>query len=143
MAKNKKHTLIKNTVCDHVYTVTIGTELGQFTASVFCRPEDRLHEIRYIGWELAEIKAEIKYSLAKKRKYENQFEIMNRYLRDMSNTRNYNESAYYVKQLHMRIEEIVEKINAEKMLINKLRNIYHEKILLFEEAKKRIKVKNN
>ena len=128
MAKNTKHTLIKNTVCDHVYTVTIGTDLGQFTASVFCRPEDQLHEVKYMGWELAEIKAEIKYSLAKKKKYEDQLEVMCRYWRDMSYTRSYDANAYYVKQLRRRIDEISSKLDTEKDFISKLRNAYHAKI---------------
>ena len=56
--KMKKHTLIKNTKPnEHAYSVTIGTDMGQFTGEVECRKEDWDHESRYFGFELSEIKA--------------------------------------------------------------------------------------
>lgn len=132
----KKHTLIENIKLDpHTYLVTIGTDMGQFTGAVECREEDWNHESRYFGFELAEIKAEIKYARAKRKYYDAELSALTEFWRDMTTTRSYDVDAFWVKKMHARVDDI----NAKKQFwtdkVRYLKDSYHIKITTFDSLK--------
>ena len=131
---SKKHTLIsyKRDKDAHTYQATIGTDMGQFTAEVYCRKEDWGHESRYFGYELAEIKAEIQYARAKRNYYDAQLKALTQFWRDMSTTRTYDQDAFWVKKMR----EKVSKIEIERQhwveVIKDLKRAYYMKITTFD-----------
>ena len=127
-----KHTLIKNDYCDNIYTVTIGTDIGLFTGSVFCREEDREFRSDYFGWELAEIKAEINYSRAKRKYFNAQLDALTRFWSEMSKTRTYDMDAYWVNKMRKRVDEVEENVKYWTERIQYLKEVYHFKIVSFD-----------
>ena len=125
----KRHALIKNTKPnEHAYLVTIGTDMGQFTGLVECREEDWSHESRYFGFELAEIKAEIEYARAKRNYYNTQLKALTEFWRDMSATRTYDQDAFWVKKMRIKVDDINHKRNYWADRIKYLKECYHLKI---------------
>ena len=90
----------------HSYTTTIGTDIGEFTASVVCRPEDYPYESEYFGFELAEIKATIAYARAKRKFYDAQIKVLDEFWGNMSKTRTYDDNAFWVSKIDDKIEEL-------------------------------------
>lgn len=145
---SKKHTLIsyERDRDAHTYQATIGTDMGQFTAEVYCRKEDWDHESRYFGYELAEIKAEIQYARAKRNYYDAQLKALTQFWRDMSTTRTYNQDAFWVKKMRIKVDDINHKRNYWADRINYLKECYHLKITTFDSLnakRNRCKEHNN
>lgn len=135
---NKKHTLIHSgTAVDnpHQYHVTIGTDIGQFSGTAVCRPEDYTNESRYFGFELAEIKAEIQYARAKRNYYEAQLKALTQFWGDMSTTRTYDIDAFWVKKMRAKIEDIKNTKEFWDDRIKYLKECYHLKITTFDSLK--------
>lgn len=134
----KRHILLKTTYCDGIYTVKIGTDIGEFTGEVFCRIEDRDHQSDYFGWELAEIKAEIQYARAKKKFYEAQLKSITEFWHEMAETRNYDPDAFWVIQMRKKVNKIYD---AKELWVNRitaLKTNYYAKVLSMDAfAKKR------
>ena len=104
------YTLIEHTYNaeTHTYYVTIGTDIGQFSGTVVCRPEDYRFEATYFGYEMAERKALIKYARAKRDYCKAQIEALARFWHEMSATRTYDPTAFWVKKIKLRLDELVE-----------------------------------
>lgn len=134
-----KHNLIETKYIDNTYYTTIGTELGQFTGSVFCRPEDREMKSDYFGWTLAEIKAEIKYTKAKRREVLAKKEALTRFLREMSQTRTYDPNAFWVKKIKIEIGDLDCKQHNLAHRIDNLKDSYHKAVVDFDAMKTKIK----
>ena len=137
-----KHTLIHaGTAIDnpHLYNVVIGTDMGQFSGSVECRTEDFDHESRYFGYELAEIKALIKYARAKAKHYDALWHDLSNFWREMSQTRTYNRDAFWVKKISRRIDEYYDKAREWKELARSMKENYHVKIQTFDELNSKYK----
>lgn len=132
----RKHTLIENIKLDpHTYLVTIGTDIGQFTGAVECREEDWGYESKYFGFELAEIKAEIKYARAKKRYYSAELRALTEFWRDMTTTRNYDQDAFWVKKIRARVDDTESKRRFWADRVKYLKECYHLKITTFDSLK--------
>jgi uncharacterized coiled-coil DUF342 family protein len=133
-----KHTLIEtlHDEAQHAYLVTIGTDMGQFTGAVECREEDWNHESRYLGFELAEIKAEIQYARAKRNHYNAQLKALTQFWRDMTTTRTYDQDAFWVKQMRKRVDDINWQEEFWDNRIKHLKECYHIKILAFDSLNK-------
>jgi hypothetical protein len=129
---SKRNTLISNTEKDHVYTVVIGTDMGQFEGSVFCRPEDRDHESSYFGWEQAEIRATEKYAKAKIKNYAARLKALTDFLGMMSNTRTFSADAYWVKKMEQEIEDLRQIQRDWKRYARHLEEQYHLNIVNFD-----------
>ena len=131
------HTLIDNSMpMEHVYGVTIGTDMGEFTGVVECRAEDYEHESRYFGYELAEIKAEIDYARAKKKHYSSQLKALTSFWRDMSATRTYDQDAFWVKKMREKVDDISIQRDFWNNRIAYLKECYHLKITTFDSLNK-------
>ena len=130
----KKPTLIKNgiSVDGRLYNVIIGTDIGQFSGTVEIRSEDESHRSNYFGWELAEIKANIKYAKAKKRNCEAQLKSLKEFWGNMSKTRTYDDTAFWVKKISQQIEELEGTVKGWKGRIRFLQESYHLKIVTFD-----------
>ena len=126
---NRRHTLISYHECDHTYTVTIGTDMGQFTASVFCRPEDRDHETEYFGYEQAEIKACIYHARAKRKAYRERQIALQNFWKMMQGTRTYDIDAFYVKKLRAEIGEMEYMVKHWRNVEQMYETFYHNNIL--------------
>ena len=133
---NKQHTLIDSSVSrdEHAYEVTIGTDMGQFTGSVYCQMQDWDYESRYFGLELAEIKAEIEYARAKRRYYDAQLKALTEFWRNMAQTRTYDIDAFWVKKMRNKVDDIEVIKEFWTNRIKTLKEIYHTKILDFDAA---------
>ena len=132
-----KHTLIHSGVAvdnPHQYNVVIGTDMGQFSGTVICRPEDYAHESRFLGYELAEIKAEIEYARAKRKYYDAQLKALTEFWRDMMQTRTYDIDAFWVKKMRNKVDDIEVTREFWTNRIKTLKEIYHTKILDFDAA---------
>lgn len=130
-----KHTLIHaGTAVDnpHQYNVVIGTDIGQFSGTVECRKEDFDHESRYFGYELAEIKALIKYARAKAKHYDALWQELVNFWKEMSQTRTYDEDAFWVKKIAQRVDEYDDKAREWKELARHMKETYHVKIQIFD-----------
>lgn len=128
----KRHTLIHSGVAVdnlHRYNVVIGTDLGQFSGTVTCREEDYDHESKFFGFELAELKAEIEYARAKKKKYLTELKALRIFGRDMAQTRTYDANAFWVKQLHSRTAELEGKVKDWTQHVKWLQAAYYARIL--------------
>lgn len=126
----KPFTLIENTKLDeHTYLVTIGTDIGQFTGAVVCRPEDYEYESEFFGYDLAELKAQIQYARAKRNQYDNQLRILSTFWRDMAQTRTYDANAFWVKKMRERVDTAAAKRHEWSERIQGLKQIYHDKIV--------------
>lgn len=131
-----KHTLIHAGIAidnPHLYNVVIGTDMGQFSGSVECREEDFDHESKYFGFELAEIKAEIKYARAKAKYYDALWQELANFWRAMSQTRTYDSNAFWVKKIAQRVNEYDDKAREWKELARHMKETYHAKIQTFDE----------
>jgi hypothetical protein len=126
----KEHKLI-NCInpTEHSYQVTLGTDMGQFTATVDCRKEDWVYESRYFGFQLAEIKCEIEYARAKKKHYQAQLKALTEFWRNMSTTRNYDQDAFWVKQMRKKVDDIQLMIDFWDNRIKRCKVLYYEKIV--------------
>lgn len=136
----KKHTLIHaGTAVDnpHKYNVVIGTDIGQFSGTVECKKEDFDHESRYFGYELAEIKALIKYARAKAKHYDALWQELVNFWKEMSQTRTYDEDAFWVKKIAQRIDEYDDKAREWKELARHMKETYHVKIQIFDAQKRK------
>ena len=87
-----------------ISTVTIGTDIGPFTAVSICRKEDLPNESKYFGCQVAEWKALRQYAKAKLQLSKARISSLCSYWRVMSETRNYNIDAYWVKKLRDQID---------------------------------------
>ena len=135
-----KHTLIHaGTAVDnpHRYNVIIGTDIGQFSGTVECKAEDWDRESKFFGFELAEIKANIKYAKAKARHYEALWNELMNFWKVMSETRTYDEHAFWVKKIAQRIDDYDDKARTWKHLAQDMKNAYHLKIQLFDAQNKK------
>lgn len=133
----KKPTLIKNgiSVDGRLYNVVIGTDIGQFSGTVEIRPEDELYRSDYFGWELAEIKANIKYAKAKKQYYAAQMQALKKFWGEMSKTRTYNNDAFWVKKIEQELETIEAHHRYWKHRIDYLKENYRLKVIVFDSSK--------
>ena len=139
-----KHTLIHSgTAVDnpHQYNVVIGTDMGQFSGTVVCRPEDYDHESKFLGYELAEIKAEIAYARAQRDHWNARLKALTQFWREMADTRSYNVDAYWVKKMRKDIDDAYYKRNMWKGRIDGLKEAYHERIVDRDASNKRLKVR--
>lgn len=84
---------------NHISTVVINTDLGEFTGIVLCQPCDYKHESRYFGCQLAELKAVMQYASAKRAAAANQLKGLDKYYKMMANTRNFCADDYWVRKL--------------------------------------------
>jgi hypothetical protein len=138
----KQHTLIENIKPEpHTYLVTIGTDLGQFTGVTACKPEDYEFESEYFGYELAEIKAEIEYSKAKRNHWSARALALSRFWREMSETRCYDIDAYWVKKMRKTLDEALYECARWADRITALKAAYKDKILLRDAANRRLKTR--
>ena len=131
----KRHTLIHAGIAkdnEHLYNVTIGTDMGQFSGSVECRPEDYNHESRFFGFELAELKAEIEYTRAKKKFYDAQIAALTRFWEEMKGTRTYDLDAFWVKKMRERLKDLEADRNFWANRAWYLRDRYRTKIIAFD-----------
>lgn len=135
-----KHTLIENYNTDHIYVVTIGTDMGEFTGRVVCQPADYEHELKFFGYELAEMKAEIQYARAKRKFYNAQLSALTEFWRNMSNTRSYDLDAFWVKKMRETVDNIKHKFEFWTDRVQSLKAIYYERIKDFDATKKKIKI---
>ena len=136
-----KHTLIKNTVYNDTYSVTIGTDMGQFTGTVFCRPEDKPHQSDYFGWELAEIKAEIEYARAKRKYYDAQMGALVQFWGEMSKTRTFDTDAFWVKKIAQRVDDLDNKRMFWADRVRDLQENYHQNIVAFDEYCRKVEAR--
>ena len=139
----KKHTLIEtiHDTANHIYLVTIGTDMGQFTGSTVCQEEDFDTESEYFGFELAEIKAEIAYARAKRNYWNARWEALAEFWRGMSDTRTYDVDSFWVKKMRVAVQDADCKRAFWKDRIMALKEVYHNKIVLRDESNKRLKAK--
>lgn len=130
----KRPTLIKNGISadGRLYNVIIGTDMGQFSATVEIRPEDEICRSNYFGWELAEIKANIKYARAKKKHYDAQLRVLQEFWENMAQTRTYDDTAFWVKKIHEQIKDLEMVAKWWKNRIDYLKETYHLKITTFD-----------
>ena len=136
-----KHTLIHAgpSVNDpFLFNVVIGTDLGEFSGTVRCREEDQGTISTYFGLELAEMKAEIAYLRAKKRDLKAQRKALVDFWYDMSDTRTYEEDAFWVTQIMMRITELDNRIAATNKAISAMKEAYHQKIVTRDASVQKI-----
>ena len=136
----KRHTLIHSGVAvdnPHQYNVVIGTDMGQFSGTAVCRPEDYDHESKYFGFELAELKAEIEYARAKKKFYGAQQKALQEFWRDMSSTRTYDIDAFWVKKMREKVNIIDKKRAYWTTREKQLKDAYHIKIVTFDTLNRR------
>lgn len=132
-----KHTLIHSGTAvnnPHQYNVVIGTDMGQFSGTVVCRPEDYDHESKFLGYELAEIKAEIAYARAQRDHWNARLKALTQFWREMFDTRNYNVDAYWVKKMRKEVDEANGRVAYWVNTINYLKEAYHTKIQLFDAS---------
>ena len=144
----KKPTLIKNSISadGRLYNVIIGTDMGQFSGTVEIRPEDEPCRSNYFGWELAEIKANIQYARAKKKYYDIQLRVLKEFWGNMSKTRTYDGTAFWVKKIEQQIEDLEVTAKWWKNRIDYLKETYHLKIVTFDSLnakRNRCKEQNN
>lgn len=132
-----KHTLIHSgTAVDnpHQYNVVIGTDMGQFSGTVVCRPEDYAHESKFLGYELAEIKAEIAYARAQRDHWNARLRALTQFWREMADTRSYNVDAYWVKKMRKEVDEADRRVTYWVETIGYLKEAYHLKITAFDAS---------
>ena len=136
----RKHTLLKTYGDEefHSYGVEIGTDLGIFYGYVECREEDYKHESKYLGYELAEIKAEIEYARAKRDYWNAQAMGLNNFWKNMAGTRNYDANAYWVKQIRSEVDRAMNKRTYWVDQINALKNTYYAKIVAHDTMSKKL-----
>ena len=138
-----KHTLIHSgTAVDnpHQYNVVIGTDMGQFSGTVVCRPEDYDHESKFLGYELAEIKAEIAYARAQRDHWSARLKALTQFWREMADTRTYNVDAYWVKKMRKDVNDADHRVTYWVETIDYLKEAYHTKIQLFDASVKSRKI---
>lgn len=136
----KKHTIIHAGISvdnPHQYNVTIGTDLGQFSGTVLCQPENYEYESKYFGFELAEIKATLKWMSAKQAHWDARLKALTTFWRQMSQTRSYEADAYWVKKMLLEADKAAENREYWKQRRAKLKNIYHEKIMNYDSWTKK------
>lgn len=144
-----KHTLIHSGTAvnnPHQYNVVIGTDMGQFSGTVVCRPEDYAHESKFLGYELAEIKAEIAYARAQRDHWKARLKALTQFWREMEDTRSYNVDAYWVKKIRKEVDEIRLQRDFWNNRIAYLKECYHLKITTFDsfnKTRKRCEEYNN
>ena len=112
----------------HISTVTIATDIGEFTASVTCREEDYENESRYFGCTLAEMKALMKYTTAKRFAAENQFKSLERYYNTMVGTRTFSMYTFWFKKLEQELHKTADEIRKWKDYRNSLKYAYYMQI---------------
>lgn len=135
----KKHSLIHAGVAKdnpHQYNVVIGTELGQFSGTVECRPEDEEYESKFFGFELAEMKAEIEYARAKRKECLAKIKGVTEFWREMAETRNYDQDAFWVKKMREKVDKYQLQFEFWCERIDYLKSAYHLKIMNFDNAKR-------
>lgn len=144
-----KHTLIYSGTAvnnPHQYNVVIGTDMGQFSGTVVCRPEDYDHESKFLGYELAEIKAEIAYARAQRDYWNARLKALTQFWREMADTRNYNVDAYWVKKMRKDVNDADKRVTYWVETIGYLKECYHLKITTFDsfnKTRKRCEEYNN
>ena len=132
----KRHTLIHSGVAvdnPHQYNVVLGTDMGQFSGTVVCRPEDYNHESRYFGFELAELKAEIEYARAKRKYYDAQMGALVQFWGEMSKTRTFDTDVFWVKKIAQRVDDLDNKRMFWADRVRDLQENYHKNIVAFDE----------
>ena len=132
-------TIIKSEIIDKTSVVTIGTELGQFSASVTCQPEDYDYFSNYHGCHLAELKATMKYFKYKKNLIKAQMTALDHFYSSMKNTRTFDGNAYYVKQLAAHYSRLSQQVQECTHSIKKLQEAYHACIVAHDEHNKKVK----
>lgn len=121
---------------EHYSTVRIGTDIGEFEATVYCRPEDWNHESNIIGCQLAEIKARMKHAREKRKLYDAQLKALTQFWREMSTTRTYDVDAFWVKKMRVRVDDIDHKRSYWAWRVKDLKESYYELIKATDAANK-------
>lgn len=138
---NTTHTLIHAGIAvdnPHQYNVTIGTDIGEFSGTVVCREEDYPHEAKYFGFELAELKAEIKYARAKRAYYDAELSALTRFWRMMADTRTYKMTDFWVKKMREEVDKVTIQRDYWANNIATLKCHYKDKIVLRDLANKKL-----
>ena len=112
---------------------TIGTDLGIFEGIVTIREDDIPYTSKFFGCELAELRAYISYAKAKVKYYSAQRTALVNFYKTMKGTREFNASAYYVKQLDRHIQEITEQKNSWRRIVAECQKTYHKLVLRRDE----------
>lgn len=135
----KMHTLIENKYDEqqHLYEVTIGTDLGAFEGSVICQEVDYPHESSNVGYDLAEMKATMKYANAKRKAYRERAKALQDFLNNMSDTRTFNEQDFWVRQCKKEIDRLWQKTYEWRQFRERLDRGYRLKIESRDEYFKR------
>lgn len=90
---------------EKVSTVTINTDIGKFVGIAKLHPDDdNIHLSQYFGFEIAEMRAVAKYCMAKAKYYKHEVRVLKEYLARMATSRNFKETDFYVKQLHLMMD---------------------------------------
>ena len=136
----KRHTLIHAGIGvdnPHQYNVTIGTDMGQFSGTVECKPADYENESKFFGFELAELKAEIAYAREKRKYYEAQQRALAEFWIRMAETRCYDMEAFWVKKMREQVDILDDKREFWTTRVEQLKKAYHIKVLTFDSLNKK------
>lgn len=126
-----------------VSIVTIGTDLGIFKGHARVHESDKEFTSEIRGCTIAELKACEKYANAKVNYYQTQLKALNRFFNVMKDTREYNEKAFYVKQLNHIIKDLKDR---EKFWTHNIYALNHRLmnyIKDLEDYKKIIKMRHD
>ena len=93
-----------------------------------------------MGYELAEIKAEIGYARAQRDHWSARLKALTQFWRKMADTRNYDADAYWVKKMRKDVDEADRRVTYWAETIGYLKEAYHTKIQVFDASIKSRKI---
>ena len=139
-----KHTLIDFTydAITHTYLVRLGTDMGEFTGSAQCKPEDYDVEASYFGYELAEVKANIKYCKAQYHHWDARARALTEFWLAMSTTRTYSEKDFWVKKMRQEVDDAFNKRTYWNDRYNDLKEAYHYRVVEADKLNKQRRAKH-
>lgn len=124
-----------------ISTVTIGTDLGEFTGETTCKDSDRENMSQIFGCEVAELKAWRKYAKARAAVEGYKLKALKDFCAKMEKTRTFDSNAYWYKQLLVEMRDTKEKRNHWRMTVERISQGIQRTIVARELGLKRLKRK--
>lgn len=113
----------------HTSYVVLGTDIGQFEATVRTEPADYAYESKFFGCQLAEMKATYKWARAHYQQARQKQKGLQDFWRSMTNTRNYDSKAYWVKVARGQIDRLDQEACFWQSKAEAIKRAYHTAII--------------
>lgn len=119
-----------------VSTAELYTSMGLCTGKAQLHPEDKEHDSNYFGCAIAELRAEAVYCKRRAQHSMQEAQTLQKFYNHMKDTKNFDENAYYVKQLKKEIQRKYEDADQWRLRAAAIKDMIQLRIIARDKINK-------